>query len=198
MATWTTTADETLNGIITYTEWNALLGASGNLQYLYDKGLRYLGGDTTERTTNSSTVGDMSTVTIASQATTQPLLVRFQYRKSTGGGGSVAALLGLKINGGSELITNQFAITAVTDQQEHGTCEIVIPVQTNANMLQAATIHAISGANNASVGVVYSGKINNNLPAAAITSITLTGKITSGSAVTFGIDEVAVYAIGVS
>lgn len=43
-ATWTDPTDEALNGIVTYVEWNALVGNTGNLQYLYEQIQRALGG----------------------------------------------------------------------------------------------------------------------------------------------------------
>ena len=166
-------------------------GAARKTFYPGIKSLVWVAGDSTERTTQSATIVDLSTLTV-SIPTTSWTLIRGAYRKTTGHASTV--YLGLKINATEMLATTGVAVASTNNAAESGFFEFTIPPQVTG-YLQATTLSAYAGAAAGLSTVQYIGKADTDAPAATITTLIVRGLV--GNALnTLAIDEVNVYTIG--
>lgn len=201
---WTATADKSLNDPVTFTEWNNLVGAGGNLDYLYNRGWRLHGQDTTERTSTSTSATDLSTVSGLSITVAQPVLLLVPFRKSSGAAAAVG--FGLKVNSTTVIeaaTANALGNSSATNQAEDGLMVIFITPR-SANYLTGIvgmfSCRVTSTGANAVAAVLApnaSSTFAAVIPNATITSLAIRGISGSGS-VTMAVDEVSVYAGGVT
>ncbi len=144
-------------------------------------GLRLAATSTAEATTATGSAADIKAITV-SATTSEMLLLIASLRKSAGAG--VAAEWGLKVNA-TQCITNA-AWTNTDNAAANGLLVCFIGRQT-ANYLKAGGAFVLT----ATVPVAFFN-IGTDLPAASITSLTITGSSASAS-VTMGVADAFVY-----
>lgn len=191
---WTAPADKAVDDIITSAIWNALLGATGALQYLHDhRGWRV--ANTSEQTMTGASAADIVTLTFDAPVTS---IVRItgQFRKGSENAGGAASYFGLKVN--STVVaeadsTHYIAATSTNNQVESGIFEIILtPGSTNhqgAMLARSVTRVNASGAI-AVAPALHNLALTAVLPAAAITSIAIRGANPGGAGPTLGVQNV--------
>lgn len=151
-----------------------------------------VGGDTTERTTTSTTTVDLSTITTNIPATT-PFVVRGRYRKTSGA--AQAVQIGLKLNA-TQVIAN-VAVTSTTDRAEDGQFEFYVSPRLANYLFSAAYMRAFSGETGVTtITTDVERRGTAAIPTDPITSVIITGLSVSASN-TLAIDEIHVYTLGV-
>lgn len=175
-AAWTATADRADGYVVGSTVWNQLLGASGDLQYLYDNyGRGRIAYSAVEGTMTGTTATDLVSLTGLSLAAGDPFRLKFAARKSAGAA-SVASFP-IKINSTTVFDIGKI-ITSSTNRAESG---IVIvdfyPGETNyqSSVFATAIFYTSAGAVTTSV-ISGAYALDAVMPAATVTSITIQGR----------------------
>lgn len=197
-----TAPDDTTEGSIQWdTNDDRLVVGTGSavVQFLPGIGMGYLvGASTTEATSTSTTDNtDLRTITLTeSVPATAPLLVMFNYRKSTGHASAV--YFGVKLNSTIMLnatsSTPQAASCSTTDQAESGIAMVFFGPRRAAYTSvwgRSSTFITASGASNGDSALEYTATTN-PAPTAAITQVVITGKC-ANALNTMAVQDVFVY-----
>ncbi len=161
-----------------------------------------VGSDLTERSTAATAADtELSTVTGLSIAQGVPVMVTFRYRKSAGA--AAAAGFGLKING--TLILSAFGANLWPRLRNNNAVEDgfavlwIMPGDTNyqGTITGSASSRGAPGAGNGQTDLVPFIPLSNAIPAATITSITITGDAVNASQ-TIYTDDMRVYTLATS
>ncbi|MBI5402479.1 MAG: hypothetical protein HY959_03700 [Ignavibacteriae bacterium] len=149
-------------------------------------GLALVGSDTTERTTTSNSLTDLSSVTGLNISPAVPIKIVFNWRKTSGA--SAGARFNIKINGSVVSLDTLYGST--TNQNESGCSEIIIsPRSTNfLRGLQGWMINTFAGT------IVQYGA-DSDLPSTNITSITIQGKTSTGTSITVATKDLMIYTL---
>lgn len=168
-------------------------------QFLPGIGMGYLVGASTTEATSTSTTDDtiLRTVTLTeSVSATAPLLVMFNYRKSTGHASAV--YFGVKLNTTIMLngtsSTPQAASCSANNQAESGIAMVFFGPRRAAYTSvwgRSSTFVTASGASNGDSALEYTATTN-PAPTAAITEVTITGKC-ANALNTMAVQDVFVY-----
>ena len=146
------------------------------------------GSQTTEGTTSSLTEADVISVTGLSIAVGVPIKVVGSLRLTADGGGARQAQIGLEINSTSVVTADATNFNTAAGTTQGGAFEVYIPPR-RTNYLRGLFTYA---------GVAATGiPFDNDAPNATITSITLRGLVSNGSAV-LGADDMYVYTLATS
>lgn len=180
-----------------------MVGANGNLDYLYNRGWRLHGIDSTDRTTTSTSATDLVTISSLSIPVAQPILIVGGYRKSSGAAAAVG--IGLKVNATTVIEAATSAAmghSSATNQAEDGSFMWLIGPRSASYLAgvngffhtrvssTGAVAQAVTLAPGSAAWVAL-------IPNATVTSIIIRGISGSGS-VTLGAKDVAVFAGGVT
>lgn len=167
-------------------------------------GMGYLVGANTTEVTSQSTTDDTTLVAITlteSVPAATPLLIMFNFRKSTGHASAVN--FGVKLN--STIMLNgttsspQAASCSATNQAESGIAMVFFgPRRSTYTSVwgRASAFITASGTSNGDSAIEYTATTN-PAPTAAITSVTITGKCTNALN-TMAVQDVFVYRLGIS
>lgn len=189
---WPTLANEGTNGTVTAAEWNALVGATGALQFLYQNSMVPLAVNTTEQSTASTSAVDLVTLTPSTSIGTNDwALLVFEFAKYTSANGFTA--YGVKINSTTVLEASNTSgkpRTSATNQAESGFARILIPPRSTANygfglMVEHVCFTTAGAITTSTWGDAATGSITLGMtaavPNAAITSVTIRGIGASGT-----------------
>lgn len=140
-----------------------------------------VGEDTTERTTASTSMTDLSTISSLNIPAATPIQIVFNYRRDAGGSAAANFNLGLKLNTQDAGIDLPIA-TLGSQQAGNGTAIVTFQERATNYLRGGIVTWAFIGAS----GSVFSGDApawgsTANMPTAAITSVVVRGKA-SGSA----------------
>ena len=154
-------------------------------------GSLWVGGDTTERTTTSTSAVTLSTISSLNIPVTSGIFIRGNVRKTAGAAN--VTQLGLTLN--STIVVTPATNTSAANQAEEGTFEFHVPPRVTGYLRSSRIMARAATAGGAAWLTNLDGKgSTNDLPTVAITSIAITG-LSGDPAITFAIDEVHVYEI---
>lgn len=175
-ASWTATADRSNGYVVGSTVWNQLLGASGNVQYLYENyGRGRIAYSAVEGTMTGTTATDLVALTGLSIGAGDPFRLKFAARKTAGAASNASFLV--KVNSTTVFDIGKI-VTSNTNQAESGIVVIDFwPGETNYQtaVIATAIFYTAAGAVTTSV---FSGAyaLDAVMPAATVTSITIRGR----------------------
>lgn len=191
-ANYTATAEETLTFVSDGTNWREV---GRKPVTATSPGMVYVGGDTTERTTSSTSSATLSTISGLSIATDVPIEIHFSYRKTAGA--AAEGVFGLTLNATNVQVpsTSGNSIhTSGANSAEFGYAVIRIgPRETN--YLRSVTIQCTTDV--LGTNTVQTLAESSDMPTATITSIVIKGLVSSAS-ITLAIKNVRVYTLATS
>jgi len=170
---WTTPKTFVASAVLTAAELNTHL--RDNLtEVAPGKIVSLLAKDTTERSTSSTSLADLSSFSGLSIATAVPLLIRVSFRRI----GTNNAVMGLALNGTD--IFGGATLFVGSGSGAAGSAQIYVPPRETDYLLGMATVHGVSTETTGITNIASAADVA--MPAATLTSITLRGKvITSGT-----------------
>lgn len=183
-ANYTVTAEETLTFVSDGTNWREV--GRKPVSTSATAVLALVGSDTTERSTTSTSVVDLCTISGLSIPVDAPIEIHVPYRKTSGA--AAFARLGLKIN--ATTVGNDStapAITSSSNQAEAGIA--IIKISPRITNYSQAALTFTTNAN------TYGQKTLSDtaaVPIATITSIIIQASVSSAS-ITFSVKDVRVY-----
>lgn len=190
-ANYTVTAEETLEFECDGTNWREVgrKPATGS-------GLTLVGSDTTERTTTSTSLVDLSSVTGLSIPTDQHCVILCAFRKTTGAADDVR--LALKVN--STVLSTGISVTALNNEAGSGLLRIEIGPRSATyvgSVIWLSSWVKDGGGTGKQVHGIDGSLITANVPNATITSLTIQGQ-TDNAAITLATDQMFVYTYATS
>lgn len=186
-ATWTDPVDRADGYVVGQTVWNQLLGDLGNEQFLYENSMVPVAASVAANTTTSTVAADILTLTPANSIGINDwALLKFEFRKQAIGAAAVA--FGLKVNATVVLeaqasSASNMIRSSATNRAEAGFGAFLIPPRSTANfgfgiIVPSWVWFTTAGAIANSKETILAGGtglvgMNNALPNAAITSVTI-------------------------
>jgi len=154
-------------------------------------GMLLEGENIVEGTTTSTGAVDITSVAGLNIPATTPLLIMFQARKTVGA--AAACQVGLKLNA-TQVVSNAAFTDAGNSARAQGAVLFIIP-RDDALYTGGAGLAGVMGlrtGDNLAASIVEHG--NNAMPAAAITSVTVTG-LSGDAAITTAVNNLRVYTL---